>query len=291
MAFPAQNLPASCRVFITGSSGQLGSLLAQKLRDDGYLVVGLDARAGPHTEFIGSVSDRELVFAAVARGVDAIVHVASLHAPQVATHARDAFVETNVTGTRNVLDAALAFGVRRVVYTSTTSVYGRAMEDPDRAVWVTEELTPVPRDVYDETKLAAEQLCREASQSHGLECVVLRTGRFFDEPPEVMARFRLYRGVDARDVADAHELALTATLPAKFELVNIASDSPFRRDECEELCRDAAGLIRRRLPDVARAFARRGWALPGSIDRVYVIGRATAILNYRARFNVNSLLT
>jgi UDP-glucose 4-epimerase len=73
----------------------------------------------------------------------------------------------NVNGTQLLLDAARRFGVKRFVFTSTTSVYGNAMKSDRTAVWVTESLAPQPRDVYDETKLAAEALCREATKGTG----------------------------------------------------------------------------------------------------------------------------
>ena len=96
------------------------------------------------------------------------------------------------------------------MYTSTTSLYGDAMLPADgAAAWVDESLAPQPRDVYDETKLAAEEACREAARA-GLACTSLRMSRCFPEEPRLVAIYRLYRGVDAEDVAQAHELALAA---------------------------------------------------------------------------------
>jgi nucleoside-diphosphate-sugar epimerase len=65
-------------------------------------------------------------------------------------------------------------GVRRFLYTSTTSLYGEAMVPRERAVWVTEELALVPRDLYDVAKFAAKSLCRDVSAAHGLSCAILR---------------------------------------------------------------------------------------------------------------------
>jgi len=64
-------------------------------------------------------------------------------------------------GTLNVLEAAIAGGAGRVIYTSSTAIYGRAIADEDAATWVTEDVAPQPRDIYEITKWAAEQLCRE----------------------------------------------------------------------------------------------------------------------------------
>jgi UDP-glucose 4-epimerase len=61
------------------------------------------------------------------RGVGAVVHTATLHKPHVDTHSRQAFVDTNITGTLNLLEEAMRVGVRAFVFTSTTSVFGRAL--------------------------------------------------------------------------------------------------------------------------------------------------------------------
>ena len=75
-----------------------------------------------------------------------------------------------------------------------------------RAVWVDEQLEPQPRDIYDQTKLEAEQLVASAGGS--MTVTTLRMSRCFPEAAELMAWYRLYRGVDRRDVAEAHALAL-----------------------------------------------------------------------------------
>src|SRR4051812_28218305 len=113
------------RVLVTGSSGHLGEALVRVLRDAGHEVVGLDVLASPTTTLTGSVADRCLVRGALA-GVDAVLHAATLHKPHVGSHAWADFVETNVTGTLTLLQEALAAGVGRFVFTSTTSAVGRA---------------------------------------------------------------------------------------------------------------------------------------------------------------------
>ena len=269
------------RVLVTGSSGQLGSVIVPELRRRNDEVIGLDLCAGPTTTHVGSVTDRELVFGLM-QDVDAVVHAASLHAAHIATHAPREFVDTNVNGTMNLLDAAARHGVRRVVYTSTTSVYGHALECDDHAVWVTEDLLPQPRDVYDVTKLAAEQLCAVAAREHGMTCLSLRVSRFFPEPPRLMAIYRLYRGVDVRDAAAVHLLALDADLPASFfDTFNISAHSPLSRDQLYGLRHHTDRVLRAQFPWIEGAFERRDWKLPTSIDRVYVTEKAERLLAYR----------
>jgi len=273
------------KVLVTGSSGRIGSAIAMAIAKT-HDVVGLDIVAGPRTTRLGSINNSQLVDELTAT-VDAVIHTAALHAPHIGVKPDTAFHETNICGTECLVDAALKHGVGRFIFTSSTSVYGAAMVAADHAVWVTEELLPIARDVYDDTKLAAEQICRSAAAA-GLACISLRMSRCFPEPDELMAIYRLYRGVDARDVAQAHLLALEVELDG-FEIFNISAAPVFQRDECAELLVSADRVIRRHHSWSMEAFARRGWALPKHIDRVYVISKAERMLGYRPRYNFESL--
>jgi UDP-glucose 4-epimerase len=225
---------------------------------------------------------------ALLAGTDAVVHTASLHVPDLAARSREEFRAVNVDATRRLLQAAGAAGVGRFIYTSTTSLYGDAMLPAHgAAAWVDESLPPQPRDVYDETKLAAEEACREAALA-GLACTSLRISRCFPEEPRLVAIYRLYRGVDADDVAQAHELALAAA-GGGFEVYNVSAPPPFRRDDCRRLFEDAASVLLERLPWAEAEFASRDWELPRSIDRVYVVDKAIAELGYRPQHDFAAL--
>jgi UDP-glucose 4-epimerase len=158
------------QLLITGTSGRLGSALAQRLARE-HAIIGIDVVPGPYTTHLGSVADRTQVFA-LAKGIDAILHTASLLPPHLRDYSRSAFVDVIIHGTLNLLESALEHAVRQFIYTSTTSLYGDAMVPRDTAVWVTENLTPVPRDLYDVMKFAAEGLCRDVSAAHGLSCSI-----------------------------------------------------------------------------------------------------------------------
>lgn len=162
------------------------------------------------------------------------------------------------------------------------------MVSAEKAVWVTEELSPAPRDIYDETKLAAEAYCREAAR-HGLPCLSLRISRCFRETDELMAAYRLYRGVDLRDVAAAHRLALLVNLP-HFEVFNISARTPFEPEDTTELLHNAPAVIRHRCPELEWEFAKRGWRLPQSLDRVYAITKAEKMLDFSPRYNYAAFL-
>ena len=275
------------RVLVTGSSGRVGSAIARRLAT-AYEVAGVDVLPGAFTSIVGSIEDPDMLARAL-RGSDAVVHTAALHAPQVHLVPAARFVAVNVDATRSLLEMALTSGVRRFVYTSSTSVYGHSLVPQDEARWVTEELVPLPRDVYDETKLAAESLVREAAAEGTMACTILRMSRSFPEPEYLVATYRLYRGVDLRDVAEAHALAL-ATGPAGCETFNISARSPFRPADCRALLTEPWRVVTRYFPEAAEAYRRRGWPPPEEIDRVYVTTKAEAVLGYSPRFNFAELL-
>jgi UDP-glucose 4-epimerase len=242
---------------VTGTSGRVGAAVARALEAAGWPVRGLDRIPGRHTDVVGDLRDgpsrRALLHAA-----EVVVHAAALHAPHVGLVDDAEFRSVNVDGTAALLTDAAATGVRRFVLISSTSVYGNAMVPADRAVWVDESLRPQPRDIYDETKLAAEQLVTAG-------------------PVEAVTDV-----ATATVSAAAHE-SVTGTF-------TIAGRYPFTRDDCVALHHDAAGVIAERAPEVATAFHDRGWPLPRRIDRVYDSAAATRAFGYQPRAAVLDLL-
>jgi nucleoside-diphosphate-sugar epimerase len=281
---------------VTGSAGHLGEALVRRLRADGRAVRGLDRVASPYTDVVGSIIDRDVVAQAIA-GVAAVVHAATLHKPHVATHSRQAFVDTNITGTLNLLEAAARAGVRAFVFTSTTSTFGAALVPPagEPAAWITEDVTPVPKNIYGVTKVAAEDLCELAHRDHGLPCLVLRTSRFFpeadDDPvacagyadPNLKTNEFLHRRLDVEDCVEAHLRALERASSIGFDRYIVSATTPFRRDDLAELRRDAPAVVRRRVPDWEEAYARLGWRMAPTIDRVYDNARARDALGWTPR--------
>ena len=274
-------------ILITGSSGQLGVEVARQLSAH-HDLIGIDLVEGVWTHHRVNIVEREAV-RSLMKGIDAVIHIASLHAPHLAIESSQAFIDVNITGTLNLLEAATDREVRRFIYTSTTSLYGFALIPDVQAVWVTEELTPQPRDMYDITKRAAEELCQHFARAYGLPMICLRTSRFFPEAVPLMAFYRLYRGVDVRDVAAAHVLAVT-NQEILFDVFNISAQSPFEQSDLPALLHDAPSALRSRVPEALSFFTQQGWTLPKSIDRVYVIERARRQLGYQPRFNFREYL-
>ncbi|RPE81452.1 NAD-dependent epimerase/dehydratase family protein [Vulcaniibacterium tengchongense] len=291
------------RVLVTGTSGHLGEALARTLRDAGREVVGLDVLPGAYTSHVGSIVDRGFVARAM-RGAQAVFHAATLHKPHIATHRRQDFVDVNVTGTLNLLEEAAAAGVRAFVYTSTTSVFGDALVPPAGApaAWVTEDLAPVPKNIYGVSKAAAEDLCQLFHRNQRLACIVLRTSRFFpEEDDDRGARERyadanlklneyLHRRVDIEDVVEAHLLAAERAPALGFRRYIVSATTPFLPEDTAELRVDAERVVRRRVPEYAEEYARRGWRLPPRLDRVYVNERARRELGWRPRYDFRHLL-
>src|SRR5918999_2338454 len=239
------------RVLVTGSSGHLGEALVRVLGAGGAEVVGLDVLESPHTGAVGSIADRAFVRRSMP-GVDAVLHAATLHKPHVGSHTRQDFVDTNITGTLNLLEEAVEAGAGGFVFTSTTSAFGRALSPGPGApaAWIDEDVAPVPRNIYGATKIAAEDLCQLVHREHGLPCLILRTSRFFpeaDDRDEVRTAYDdanvktnefLYRRVDLEDVVSAHQRALERAPALGFGRYIITATTPFSHDDLAELAVD-----------------------------------------------------
>lgn len=293
----------SLRVLVTGSAGHLGEALVRELGPAGHEVVGVDVLDSAYTTAVGSIVDRAFVRRSM-EGVDAVIHTATLHKPHVETHTRQHFVDTNVTGTLSLLEEAVACGVGSFVFTSTTSAFGRALTPPAGApaAWITEDVAPVPRNIYGVTKVAAEDLCELFHRDRGLPCLILRTSRFFPESDDreevreayddrnVKANEFLYRRVDLEDAVTAHLLALERAPAIGFDRYIISATTPFTRQDRADLRVDAPGVVARRFPGFEAEYARRGWRMFPSIERVYVNAKAQSELGWRPRFDFAHVL-
>jgi UDP-glucose 4-epimerase len=291
------------RILVTGSAGHLGEGLVRLLGELGHDVVGVDVLESPFTGVVGSIADRDCVRAAMA-GVDAVIHSATLHKPHVESHTRADFVDTNITGTLNLLEEAVAAGVSRFLFTSTTSTFGRALTPApgEPAAWITEDVAPVPRNIYGVTKTAAENLCELVGRDHGLPCLILRTSRFFPEDDDrddardafddlnLKVNELLYRRVDLQDAVDAHVLALDRAPEIGFGRYIISATTPFGPEDLDELHRDAPAVVRRLFTDYQDIYAARGWTMLGVIDRVYVNAHARAALGWTPAYDFRRAL-
>jgi UDP-glucose 4-epimerase len=286
------------RILVTGSAGHLGEAIMRSCEGTDHEAIGMDIKTSRFTTRVGSIAERDFVKQCMP-GVDAVLHAATLHKPHVATHTRQAFVDTNITGTLNLLEEAALAGVKAFVYTSTTSVFGRALIPPAGApaAWITEEVVPVPKNIYGVTKLAAENLCELLRKTTGLPCVVLRTSRFFPEEDDNRAarlsyndanlkiNELLYRRVDIEDVVSAHIAAMQMAPVIGFGRYIISATTPFTPDDLQELRIDVPGVVKRHAPKYEAEYRRLGWSMLPAIDRVYVNDLARAQLGWQPRYD------
>jgi UDP-glucose 4-epimerase len=291
------------KILVTGSAGHLGEALMRTLQGGEHQAIGLDCAASPFTSLQCSIGDAAAVNAAM-RGIDVVLHTATLHKPHVATHSPQAFIETNISGTLNLLEAALRHRVQSFVMTSSTSVFGDALIPPAAApaAWITEDVVAIPKNIYGVTKAAAEDLCQLFHRNHGLPCVVLRASRFFpeqDDAPDARAAFSaenlktteyLHRRVAIEDVVSAHLCALARAKAIGFGKFIISATTPFLPSDMAQLRLDAAAVLAKRVPEYASEYARHNWQMPQSLDRVYVNSKALNALHWQPRYDFRSVL-
>ncbi len=172
------------RILVTGAGGFIGSHLTEALVRAGYSVCAfvrynsgglwgwLDHVApdvvGQFEVFAGDIRDPHGVKTAL-HGCDAVLHLAALIAIPYSYHSPDSYVDTNVRGTLNVLQAARALGVGRIIHTSTSEVYGTA-----RSVPITEDHPLQGQSPYSATKIGADQLAYSFYASFELPVVIVR---------------------------------------------------------------------------------------------------------------------
>jgi len=291
------------KALVTGSAGHLGEGLVRALQSLGHEVTGIDILKSPFTTDVGSILDRSVLTRCM-EGVQVIFHAATLHKPHVATHRRQEFVDVNLTGTLNLLEAAVAAGVKRFIYTSTTSVFGDALVPPPEApaAWITEDVVPAAKNIYGATKAAAEDLCQLFHRNQGLACVVLRTSRFFPEEDDsrkvreaysdqnLKANEYLHRRVDIEDVVSAHLQAAERAPELGFRKYIISAITPFRQDDLHRLRDDVPGVLRERVPEYEAIYRQLGWRMFPGVDRVYVSQRARDELGWVPRYDFRFIL-
>ena len=171
-------------VLVTGADGFIGSHLVEELVTSGYKVTafvqynsfnswGWLDNCKPELEdkftvVAGDIRDPHGVKNAMA-GCDAVAHLAALIAIPFSYNSPDSYVDTNIKGTLNVLQAARELSIKRIIHTSTSEVYGTA-----KVVPITEEHPLQGQSPYSATKIAADQLAYSFFKSFGLPVVILR---------------------------------------------------------------------------------------------------------------------
>lgn len=240
------------RVLVTGADGFIGSHLVERLARGGARVralalynsfndwgwlEGIDPALGVEV-VTGDIRDKAQV-SAISKDIDVVFHLASLIAIPYSYVAPESYVQTNVQGTLNVVQAALEHGVKRVVHTSTSEVYGTARKVP-----ISEDHPLQPQSPYSATKIAADSIATSFHLSFKLPLVVARPFNTFGPRQSARAviptiitqllsgrtRIKLGRIDPTRDfnyVSDTCEglIALAQCNAAVGQAVNIGSGS------------------------------------------------------------------
>lgn len=163
-------------VFVTGGAGYVGSHCAKAFAQAGWTVVTYDNLSRGHRDLVkwgdlieGDILDQQALTAAIQRvQPDAVAHFAALAYVAESVAQPDIYYRNNVTGTMNLLDAMVAGGVNRMVFSSSCATYGISND------LITEDSAQKPINPYGETKKICEHMIRDYGQAHDIRSVILR---------------------------------------------------------------------------------------------------------------------
>ncbi|MFO8006378.1 MAG: SDR family oxidoreductase [Candidatus Brocadiia bacterium] len=289
---------------VTGGAGFIGSNIVERLVGDGHEVRVVDDLSTGRRENLDGLLDRIAfheqdicdadALLAVCRGADYVLHQAALASVQRSVEQPIATNRVNVQGTLTVLAAARDGGVRRVVYASSSSVYGDAPTLPKH-----EDMTPAPLSPYAVSKLAGEHYCAAFANVYGISTVSLRYFNVFgprqDPNSQYAAVVPIFMqcllsgkapqvfgdGEQSRDfthvdnVVQANLLAAEAQLPAgqNSAVCNVGCAERHTLNELLEILGEMVG---------AAPEARYGPERPGDVRHSLAdIGRARELLGYQ----------
>lgn len=275
------------KILVTGSAGRVGRAIYIKLMKT-HNVVGIDKTPCSTADYVGDIRDINLLTEAI-DNVDVIVHTAALHAPHVGLVSDQEFESINIKATERLALLAVKQGVKHFVFTSTTALYGFSSTPDGVAGWVNETIIPRPKTIYHKSKIEAERVLENISNLFNLPITVLQMSRCFPEPANLMALYRLTRGIDARDVANAHACAIEKRLLG-FRRYIISGKTPFNQKCCEQLYLNGDDLVKEYAPKLAKDFADRAWKLPRCLDRVYDSSLAQLELGWLPKYGYESVL-
>lgn len=276
------------RILLTGACGRLGRAV-RELGADQHEFVLMDTSETVREAggVVASITDRDAVFR-LAEGCDAIIHTAAMHGAfrDKATNAQ--FIETNITASDHIFQAALKHGIRRVVVSSTMEVmigfnctaYGTAVLE--------ESMIPRPDWIYPLTKYQVEIMSRYYAQVHGLEVVNLRYGDFCHKNNVAKIGYSLLTcGLIPLDAGQANLLAVTHP-HIREEVLQIGPDTPLTQQDVNLWARDPWAVLEKYWPGCADVLKPLDRQPRLELNAVMKIDRARALLGYnpQSRFEV-----
>ena len=245
------------------------------LRSAGRDALGIDVLASRLTDAVGSIVDRPFVRECL-HGVDAVLHAATLHKPHVATHMRGRRSSTPTSPARSTCSrrrSRRGSALRVHEHDRAPSATRSTPPPGSPAAWITEEVAPVPKNIYGVTKVAAESLCELVHRARG--CRASSCGRRASSRRRTTGRrsARLRRrqpqgervpvpaGRHRGRRSSAHRAGPRAGPAIGFGRYIISATTPFRPTDLEELAADAPRVVGRRVPATRRSYARLGWRM------------------------------
>jgi nucleoside-diphosphate-sugar epimerase len=264
------------RIVVTGGSGKGGAWVVRDLRDHGHDVLNVDVRHDGSAFglcLLADLTDLGQALDALS-GADAVVHFAAIPAPQLRPEGET--FRNNAMSTYNVFAAAVAHGVRRVVWASSETVLGLPFDTPPLFAPIDESIEPRPESSYALSKLVGETMAAQFARRSNTTFVGLRISNIM-EPPDYanfpgywddarIRKWNLWGYVDARDVAAAARLGLEARIDGA-EVCIIAAPNTV-------MTRPSADLMAEVFPAVPLRRHVEGRETLLSIDR------ARRVLNY-----------
>jgi UDP-glucose 4-epimerase len=166
------------KILVVGGAGYIGSICTEVLLDDGYAVTVFDnlseghrGAVDPRAQFLkGDLGDYSAVEAALVNlQPDAVMHFAASALVSESMMQPSKYFRNNIGNGLNLLDAMIAGGVKKIVFSSTCAIFGRPSRQP-----MDETLPPAPINPYGESKLAFEKILRWYDEIHALKFVSLR---------------------------------------------------------------------------------------------------------------------
>jgi UDP-glucose 4-epimerase len=266
------------KILVTGGAGYIGGTVAAVLMARGHAVTVYDnlshalrSAVPAGAEFVeGDVADRPKLERLLGEGFDGVMHFAALIEAGESMAKPEIYFRNNSVGTLGLLEAMLAAGVRRLVFSSTAAVYGEPESTP-----ILEDAPLRPTNAYGESKLLVEKMLAWMYQVHGLACASLRyfnvagaaAGRGEAHEPEThliplvldvalgrRSQIKIYGEdyptpdgtcirdyVDVEDLAEAHLLAFEALADGKQRIYNLGNGSGFSVRQVIEAARRVTG--------------------------------------------------
>jgi UDP-glucose 4-epimerase len=266
------------KILVTGGAGYIGGTVAAILMARGHAVTVYDnlshalrSAVPAGAEFVeGDVADRPKLERLLGEGFDGVMHFAALIEAGESMAKPEIYFRNNSVGTLGLLEAMLAAGVRRLVFSSTAAVYGEPESTP-----ILEDAPLRPTNAYGESKLLVEKMLAWMYQVHGLACASLRyfnvagaaAGRGEAHEPEThliplvldvalgrRSQIKIYGEdyptpdgtcirdyVDVEDLAEAHLLAFEALADGKQRIYNLGNGSGFSVRQVIEAARRVTG--------------------------------------------------